>query len=169
MFKKRDNGPEANANLDVPKGKITQPTKEMLDNPYHPDWKSHSGTEYRGVGASQVTEDTKLYRYVGEGEAKAIRNSGEIPNVDRAGNPKDVYITNRQYETAGRAKTHNQLPSKPVYRVEIDPADVPNRTPFTKVNPGDNPQWGVGGGVEATTKDAIPVDPSTLTRLKGSK
>jgi len=72
------------------------------------------------------------------------------------------------YQTAGRAKTYNQLPSKPTYRIEIDPANVPNRSPFTRVNPGDNPQWGVGGGVEATTRNSIPVDSSTLTRLRGA-
>ena len=128
---------------------------------------SEAPVSRRAQGAT--TKDAKFYRYVGEAEARVIRNSGEIPNVDRAGNLKDVYITNRQYKTAGRAKTHNQLSSKPVYRVEIDPADAPNRTSFTRVNPEDNPQWGVGGGVEATTRDAIPVDPSTLVRLKGAK
>jgi len=110
----------------------------------------------------------RFYRYVGEGEAAAIRRSGEIPNVDRLGNSKDVYFTDRLYQTAGRAKTYNQLRSKPTYRIEIDPANVSNRSPFTRVNPGDNPQWGVGGGVEATTRNAIPVDPSTLTRLRGA-
>lgn len=121
----------------------------------------------QGLKASSVIKETKFYRYVSEGEAQAIRRSGKIPNVDAAGNPKDVYITNRLYETAGRAKTHNQLPSKPSYRVEINPANVPSRTPFRRVNPGDNPQWGIGGGVEAKTKNAISVDPGTLTRLKG--
>jgi hypothetical protein len=76
----------------------------------------------------------RFYRYVGEGEAAAIRRSGEIPNVDRLGNSKDVYFTDRLYQTAGRAKTYNQLPSKPAYRIEIDPANVSNRSPFTRVN-----------------------------------
>jgi hypothetical protein len=55
-----------------------------------------------------------------------------------------------------------------VYRVEIEPDNVTNLTPFTRVNPLDNPKLGVGGGVEATTNEAIPVDPNTLTRLKGT-
>lgn len=120
------------------------------------------------VKGSVVEGDNKFYRYVGEREAEAIRRSNKIPNIDAVGNKKDIYITNRPYKTAGRAKTYNQLPSKPKYRVEIDPANVPNRTSFTKVKSDDNPQWGKGGGVEATTKDAIPVDPNTLTRLKGN-
>jgi hypothetical protein len=110
----------------------------------------------------------KYYRYVGEGEAQVIRKTGRIPNVDMAGNPKKIYFSNRSYRTAGRAKTHNQLPNKPTYRVEIDPSDVTDRTPFTRVNPSDNPQWGAGGGVEATTRYSIPVDPGRITRLKGA-
>ena len=85
-----------------------------------------------GLSCKEVANSAKYYRYVGEGEAQAIRQSGKIPNVDITGNPKDVYLTNRLYKTAGRAKTHNQLPSKPTYRVEIKPENVPNRTPFTK-------------------------------------
>jgi hypothetical protein len=110
----------------------------------------------------------KFYRYIGEGEAEVIRRTGKIPNVDKFGNPKDVYFTNRLYKTAGRAQIHNQLPSKPVYRIEIDPANVPNRTPFTKINPNANPQWGIGGGVEASTRDSIIVDIYTLILLKGA-
>ena len=112
--------------------------------------------------------EQKFYRYVGEREANEIRNTGYIPNVDENLNPKPVYFTDRNYKTAGRARTHNQMPNKPVYRVEIDPSNVPNRTPFTRVKPEDNPKLGIGGGVEATTRDAIPVDPNTLTRLKGA-
>jgi len=56
--------------------------------------------------------------------------------------------------------------TKPTYKVEIDPANVPNRTPFTKVE--GKPKWGIGGGVEATTKDPIPVNPSKITKLKRS-
>jgi RHS repeat-associated protein len=109
-----------------------------------------------------------FYRYVGEGEAAAIRRTGLIPNADQFGNPKTVYFTERLYETAGRAKSFNQLPSKPTFRIEIAPANVPNRSPFARIEPSANPQWGLGGGVEATTLDAIRVDPSTLTRLRGA-
>ena len=108
------------------------------------------------------------YRYVGEGEAEVIRRTGFIPNVDVHGNFKDVYITNRLYKTAGRAKTHNQLPSRPSYRVKIDPGNVPRRTPFRRINPEDNPDLGIGRGVESITRDPIPVDPGTLERLKGA-
>lgn len=106
------------------------------------------------------------YRYVGEGEAKAIIKTGEIPNVDAKGNPKDIYMTDRNYKTAGKAKTHNQLPNKPSYKVEIDPKNVNGQTPFKRVDPADNPQWGVGGGRESTTPNPIKVDPKKITPLK---
>jgi len=110
----------------------------------------------------------KYYRYLDEGEANVIRNTGEIPNTNKYGDPKDIFITDRRYETAGGAKTYNQLPTKPEYRIEIDPENVTNRTPFTKVEPTHHPEWGKGGGVEAITKDPIPVNPDDLVRLKGA-
>jgi len=115
-----------------------------------------------------ATADTPYYRYVREREAEAIRRTGRIPNVDATGKPKDVYITNRYYKTAGRAKTHLQLPRKPFYRVRIEPENVPNRTPFSRVRPEDHPEWGIGGGTEAITRDEVVVDPTALERLKGA-
>jgi len=82
---------------------------------------------------------------------------------------KDVYLTDRDYKTAGRAKTHLQLPKKPTHKVEVDPINVSNRTPLSKVNPEDNPQWGIGGGTESITKDSIDVDTKTLKKLRGAK
>jgi len=116
-------------------------------------------------GLSECKPD-KLYRYMGEGEAEVVKKTGKIPNVDAQGNPKKVHLTNRKYKTAGRAKTHLQLPSKPTHRVEIDPNRVPDRTPMKKVE--GTPDQGMGGGTETITKDEIPVDDSTLTRLKGA-
>src|SRR5262249_8546370 len=109
----------------------------------------------------------KLYRYVGEQEADVIRRTGKIPNVDRFGKPNDIHLSRREYQTAGRAKPHNQLPVKPSHRVEVASAAVPKRSPASRVEPSANPQWGRGGGVETTTSDAIAVDRSTLVKLKG--
>ncbi len=100
-----------------------------------------------------------------EGEKAVIDKTGKIPNVDAAGNPKNIYITDKNYKTAGRAKTHNQLPNKPSYKVEIDPSVV-GPTEFKKVNSWDNPDWGLGGGNEAIKTDPIPVDKSKITKLK---
>ena len=110
----------------------------------------------------------KLYRYMGEGEAAVVRRTGKIPNVDRAGRAKKIYLSSRKYGTAGRAKTHLQLPEKPLYRVEVDPKRVSGGSSLSKVEHGHNPQWGKGGGTEMVTEHAVPVDLGTLTRLKGA-
>jgi len=61
------------------------------------------------------------------------------------------------------------LPRKPKYGVVIDSSNVPNRTPFSRINPDANPQWGLGGGVEATTPNPIPVDALLIFILKGGR
>jgi RHS repeat-associated protein len=110
----------------------------------------------------------KLYRYLGEGEAEYVKRHGKLPNVNRKGKSKLVYLTDREYGTAGRAKTHLQLPEKPSYRVEVNPSSVKSRTPLSRVEPTDNPRWGKGGGTESVTSESVPVDPKTLVRLKGA-
>ncbi len=107
------------------------------------------------------------YRYVSKRETEIIRRTGEIPDVNPRGEPKDIYLTDRKYKTAGRAKTHLQLPYKPDYRVEIDPENVKNPTPLRRIQPTDNPQWGTGGGTESITKEPIEVDLNKIIRLKG--
>ena len=109
----------------------------------------------------------KFYRYVGKAEKKIIDKTGKIPNINAKGKPKDIYITDKNYKTAGRAKTHNQLPNKPSYKVEIDPSNVKGKTDFKKVKSTDNAQWGKGGGNEATTSKPIKVNPKKITKLKG--
>ena len=105
---------------------------------------------------------------MGEGEATVVRRTGKIPNVDRAGRPKKVYLSSRRYDTAGRAKTHLQLPEKPAYRVKVDPKKVAGGSPLSKVEAGHNPHWAKGGGTEMVTDHEVPVDLGTLTRLKGA-
>ena len=118
---------------------------------------------------SGVAKESKLYRYVGEREAAIIKDTGKIPNVNAKGELKDIYITDRDYTTAGRAKTHLQLPEKPSYKVEIDSNNVTGMTPLEKIKPTDNPQWGIGKGTQATTKDSIPVGTDRIIKLKGVK
>lgn len=113
--------------------------------------------------------EKKYYRYVNEDEANKIKKTGKIPNKTIEDKQKKVYITDKKYETSGRAKTHLQLPQKPSYRVEIDPKKVKNKTNLRKINSDENPQWGKGGGTEATTNEAIEVDTSKIKKLKGAK
>jgi RHS repeat-associated protein len=119
------------------------------------------------VNAIELSARRPFYRYVGEGEAEVIRNTGRIPNVDAEGNPKTVFLSDRDYTTAGRAKTHLQLPSEPAFKVEVDPLRIPYRSPISRVDPNAHPEWGIGGGTESTTINGIDVDPSTLVPLKG--
>ena len=121
------------------------------------------------VFKKEIVKGDTFYRYVGEKEAEYIRRNGVVPNVNAEGESKLIYFTNRKYETAGRAKTYNQLPRKPKYGVVIDSSNVPNRTPFSRINPDANPQWGLGGGVEATTPNPIPVDALLIFILKGGR
>jgi RHS repeat-associated protein len=120
-----------------------------------------------GSCGSNTRDPKALYRYFGEDEAQVIRHSGQIPNVTRASRPKEVYLSSREYKTAGRAKTHLQLPARPTYRVKVAPEDVPSRAPLTRVEPQAHPEWGMGGGTETTTSSAVTVDVSTMVRLKG--
>lgn len=122
-----------------------------------------------GKALEKVEDGKKFYRYVGETEKRIIDKTGEIPNVDASGELKDIFFTNKEYKTAGKAKTYNQLPNKPSYKVEIDPTNVEGKTKFSKVKSTDNPQWGKGGGNEATTSNPIKVNPSKITKLKGAK
>ena len=75
----------------------------------------------------------KAYRVVGEGEAKAIRRTGRIPNVDQFGNPKEVLLSPTKYTSSGQAEEALRVgkhdprgprPS-PKYGVEADLEGVP--------------------------------------------
>ena len=104
------------------------------------------------------------YRYVGKEEAEDIMKKGIITTEGK--HEGKIYFTDRYYKTAGRAKTHLQLPKKPSYRVKIDPKDVKHHTPFKKVY--EYKQYGKGGGTEATTTEPIKVNPKHIEKLKGA-
>jgi hypothetical protein len=110
-----------------------------------------------------------LYRYVSEEEANLIRRTGMIPDVAPDGTPKMIFLTDRFYETAARAKTHLQLPRLPSYRIEIDPSEVPDLSPPKRVDPSANPAWGRGRGTEAYSTGPIRVDPAKLVLLRRRK
>jgi RHS repeat-associated protein len=120
-----------------------------------------------GSCGSNTRDPKALYRYFGEGEARVIRDTGRIPNFDADDLQKTVYLSSRFYKTAGRAKTHLQLPTRPTYRVKVAPADIPSRTPLARVEPQAHPEWGMGGGTEAMTSNTVSVNVSNIVRLKG--
>src|SRR4051812_9283623 len=92
-----------------------------------------------------------------------------IPDVAADGSLKMIFLTDRLYETAVRAKTHLQLPLLPSYRIEIDPSDVPDPSPRGRVDPAAHPDWGLGRGTEAYSPGPIRVDPSKLVPLRRRK
>jgi RHS repeat-associated protein len=128
---------------------------------------SGSGAK-KAIGTVENT-GKKYFRYVGKGEADIIKKTGEIPNTKSSGELKNIYFSDKEYKTSGRAKTHLQLENKPTHKVQIDPENVGDATPFKRVNPSDNPQWGIGGGREATTNKPIKVDPKKVSLLKGGE
>ncbi|MEW6515746.1 MAG: TadE family protein [candidate division FCPU426 bacterium] len=122
-----------------------------------------------GKAADAAKVGKKYYRYVNDNEAKKIKETGKIPNTNTKNEIKEVYITDKKYKTSGKAKTHLQLPQKPLYRVEIDSKKIKNKPDLRKIKNSDNPQWGKGGGTEATTKESIEVDTSKIKKLKGAE
>lgn len=119
------------------------------------------------IGEKELDKLTdKFYWYVGETEKGIIDKTGEIPNTGTNGKSKDIFFTNKEYKKASKAKSKNQLPNKPTYKVEIDPNNVEGKTYFSKVKSSHNRKWGKGGGTEATTSNPIKVDPSKITKLE---
>jgi len=58
-------------------------------------------TLLKGLRGVRCSGRTQVVRYVGAGEAAVAKKSGCIPNVDRAGNPKYVFVTpDKPVETA---------------------------------------------------------------------
>ena len=105
------------------------------------------------------------YRYVSEGELNVIKKTGTIPNTDRAGNLKDVFVSPVKYDTVVDAEKGLQIGKQnpfgvtesPMYRVEFDMNGV-------KYRYGGNVDSGTG--VELITKQSIPADLSKIFKLK---
>jgi len=87
-------------------------------------------------------------RYVGPNEAQAAQNTGFIPNVDAAGNPKDVYVTPEPpMANAGQAASTYQI-NTPTHVITGDASN-------TTFNYGGNVENGTG--IELRTTQQIPV------------
>ncbi|MBB6214115.1 hypothetical protein HNQ80_000184 [Anaerosolibacter carboniphilus] len=105
------------------------------------------------------------YRYVSEGELNVIKKTGTIPNTDRAGNLKDVFVSPVKYDTVAGAEEGLQIGKQnpfgatesPMYRVEFNTNGI-------KFRYGGNVEGGTG--VELITEQSIPVDLSKIFKLK---
>lgn len=108
-----------------------------------------------------------FYRYVGEGEANAIKRTFAIPTTDAQGKPKDVYFTDCFYADALSAKKSLALPRKPAFRVEFKLRGVRARCPGTVEAAYSEP----GGGNECILNDdsraiEIPDPGAAITPLQ---
>lgn len=106
-----------------------------------------------GGGPPRSDLGDRVYRYVGEMEAKTAANSGYVPNVDLDGTPKNVFFTTDFFSSAQSAVEALNLDAEPTYRITADANGV---------------SWCYGGnveggtGIELTTRDlvrVISVDP----------
>ena len=123
---------------------------------------------YGDTSTGSKNVKNKLFRYISKSEKKSIVKTGKISNTDVTGKKKRIFVTDREYKTAGRAKTYNQLAHKPSFVVEIDPNAVKHISPMKRINPKENRRYGVGGGNQATTRDPIKVNPKNIRLLKGA-
>ena len=61
-------------------------------------------------------DNVRGYRYVTEGEVKAIQETGML----RGGNPGETFFTKDLYKTSIKAQSRLSLPNAPTHRVEFE-------------------------------------------------
>lgn len=69
---------------------------------------SGSSPEFASLVAAEDAGGT-VFRYVSEGEANVAGVSGRVPNVDRLGNPKNVFYSPDRYASAAEAENALQI------------------------------------------------------------
>ena len=84
-----------------------------------------SGNPQGAAGAIITSETATGFRYVSDIEAQIIRNTGQIPMVDRFGNAKNVFYTNESFNSATEAQRALSLPETPKFRVEFNIKTAP--------------------------------------------
>jgi hypothetical protein len=83
------------------KPSLSQPTKEMLKNPYHPDWKRYSGTEYRDIGAAQVTKGLRPEAKYLKGKKHGIKWTEGPATAKKTGTPQGQWGSKSDLDFAG--------------------------------------------------------------------
>jgi hypothetical protein len=98
-----------------------------------------------------IEEGTTGFRYMTEGELKAIQQSGML----RGGNPGKTYFTKDLYKSGAQAQQRLSLPTTPTLRVEFEILNNPTmRLNGSKVLP----DFGMPGkGAEFMTTDPVKV------------
>ena len=106
-----------------------------------------------------------MTRYATEGEVNIAEESGFIPNVNPAGQPKVVYVTpEAPVDSASQAENLYQIGSQNPLGATATPTHVivGDANGITFIN-GGNVDGGMG--TELITENRIPV--ITITRIKG--
>lgn len=102
--------------------------------------------------AANKADSVRGYRYVTEGEIKAIQDTGML----RGGNPGETFFTKDVFKTSTKAQQRLSLPRAPTHRVEFDIINNPSLLRNgTKVQP----DFGqLGKGSEFLTTDQVRVN-----------
>lgn len=117
-------------------------------------------------GAVSVEEGgNTAYRYVSEGELNTIKKTGTIPNTDRSGNLKDIFVSPGKYDLVADAENALQIGTQnpfgatqsPTYRVEFNTNGIRFRY-------AGNVEGGTG--IEMITEQSISIDLSKIFMLK---
>ena len=91
---------------------------------------------------------TQGTRYVGEGEAKVIKETRRVPNTNAAGDPKTIFYTHdKPVKSASEAQKAYNLPSKPTHSVTVDTRNA---------KPGAAGNVEGGTGIEVMTDRPLP-------------
>ena len=119
-------------------------------------------TPLKGSGASSTSTvaGTVGYRYMAEGELKAIQKTGLL----RGGWEGETYFTKDLYKSAERAQQRLSLPQKPAYRVKFE---IENNPSLIKNGIKVIPDNGMPGkGSEFMTTDQVKVKLINFQKLK---
>jgi RHS repeat-associated protein len=100
-----------------------------------------------------------ITRYMGQGEADAATNSGNIPNTDAKGIPRPTHVTTDPPVNSGsEAAKKYELPVEPTHRATVPRSRVP-------LDPAPSGPKTSGGGSQNTTNRLIPVKPDEIHKL----
>jgi len=97
------------------------------------------------------TASKPLYRVMGEGELKAVQETGKL----RGGREGTTYFTDSYFKNANNAKSKLALPEKPKYIMEFEITNNPSINGGTRVTPA---FYELGGAREYFADDIINVE-----------
>jgi hypothetical protein len=118
---------------------------------------AHAAKGGKAAAKTSEREAGLGYRYVGKAEARTIGKTGEIPTVNKTGDPKNVFFTNERFASGADAQKSLSLPSKPEFRVEFNLQQAP----------AGYGGLADGGGAEFTLREgAKPIPATEIVPLK---